>query len=89
MAPGPPQNSVSPVKTVPSAGACRQVLPVLERAYLSLLGELTEKLAAEPDALADEFVLSEFLDRYGMRLGQLANILGQVAPLADAAQEKG
>jgi hypothetical protein len=70
--------------------ACKQALPALERAYLSLVRELTDKLAAEPDALTDEFVLSEFLDRYGMRLGQLGNLLSQLAPLADASGgEKG
>jgi hypothetical protein len=67
--------------------ACKQALPALERAYLSLVRELTDKLTAEPDALTDEFVLSEFLDRYGMRLGQLGNLLSQFAPLADASQE--
>jgi hypothetical protein len=66
-------------------GACKQALPMLERAYLGLIRELTDKLAADPDALSDEFLLSEFLDRYGMRLGQLGNLLGQLAPLADAS----
>ncbi len=71
--------------------ACKQVLPYMERAYLSMIREVTDKLLAEPDMLSDEFVLSEFLDRYGMRLGQLGNLLGQLAPLADAssANEKG
>lgn len=65
--------------------ACKQALPQLERAYLTLIRDLTDKLAADPDALADDFLLSEFLDRYGMRLGQLGNLLTQFAPLADAA----
>jgi hypothetical protein len=69
--------------------ACKQTLPLVERAYLTLIRDLTERLADEPDALADDFSLSEFLDRYGMRLGQLGNVLGQLAPLADASQEKG
>lgn len=71
--------------------ACKQVLPTLERAYLALIRDLTDKLRDEPDALDDEFALSEFLDRYGMRLGQLGNLIGQLAPLADAAtaNEKG
>ncbi len=73
-----------------TGAACRQVIPALERAYLTLVREVTDKLAAEPDALADEFLLSEFLDRYGMRLGQMGNLMSQIAPLADAApQEKG
>lgn len=70
--------------------ACKQVLPHLERAYLSLIRDLTDKLLAEPDSLTDEFLLSEFLDRYGMRLGQLGNLMSQLAPLADATStEKG
>ncbi len=70
--------------------ACKQVLPFLERAYLTVIRDLTDKLLAEPDALTDEFVLSEFLDRYGLRLSQLGNMLSQLAPLADASStEKG
>jgi hypothetical protein len=66
--------------------ACKQALPILERAYLGLVRELTERVnAAEAAELDDEFVLGEFLDRFGIRLGQLGNILSQLAPLADAA----
>jgi hypothetical protein len=66
--------------------ACKQALPVLERTYLGLVRELTERVnAAEAADLDDEFVLGEFLDRFGIRLGQLGNILSQLAPLAEAA----
>jgi hypothetical protein len=66
--------------------ACKQALPTLERAYLGLVRELTERVnASEAAELDDEFVLGEFLDRFGIRLGQLGNILSQLAPLADAA----
>ena len=65
--------------------ACRQVMPAIERAYLTLVREVAEKLAAEPDALADEFSLAEFLDRHGTRLGQMGNLMSQIVPLADAA----
>ena len=65
--------------------ACKQAAPLLERAYLTLLSELTERVnTAEGDELGNEFALGEFLDRFGIRLGQLSNILGQVGPLADA-----
>jgi hypothetical protein len=68
------------------AAACKQALPALERAYLGLIRDLTDRVnGGDPEELDDEFVLGEFLDRYGIRLGQLANILGQIAPLADAA----
>ena len=68
--------------------ACKQAIPALERAYLTLVRELTDKLVADPDALTDEFVLSEFLDRYGMKLGQIGNLMSQLAPLADASGKR-
>lgn len=77
----------------PNIGAaCKQALPVLERAYLGMIRDLTERVnTSDPADWDDEFLLGEFLDRFGIRLGQLANILSQLAPLADAApsEEKG
>ena len=64
---------------------CKLVLPIVERAYLTLIKEMTDRLREEDGGLDDDFALGEFLDRYGMRLNQLATILGQLAPLADAA----
>jgi hypothetical protein len=66
--------------------ACREALPILERAYGGILAALTEELRqGGEDALDSEFALQDFLDRYGMRLGQIGNILNLVAPLAEAA----
>lgn len=66
--------------------ACRQALPLLERAYVTMIHELTEQLRQQgTDALDNDFALSEFLDRYGLRLGQLGTILSLVGPLAEAA----
>jgi hypothetical protein len=68
------------------AVGCKETLPQLERAYLSLITELTDFLHERgPDALDNEFALADMLDRYGMRLGQLGTILSLVGPLADAA----
>jgi hypothetical protein len=64
---------------------CRQLLPSVERTYLNLMRELTEKIKESGGDLDDEFTLGEFLDRYGMRLNQLGTILGQLGTLADAA----
>jgi hypothetical protein len=67
-------------------GACKQSLPALERAFLSLIKDLTTRLKPDdPDDLENEYTLNEFLDKYGIRLGQLATILSQVGPLAEAA----
>jgi hypothetical protein len=61
------------------------VLPILEQTYGRLITDLTEHLAANgDDPLDNDFSLQEFLDRYGMRLGQLGTILNLVAPLAEA-----
>ncbi len=65
--------------------ACKKVLPVVERAYLGMIQELTDKVQESAgDGLDNEFVLAEFLDRYGVRLGQLGVVLGQLGTLADA-----
>ena len=63
----------------------KRVLPTVEKCYLTLLAELTEKLA-EPDVLDNEFAAAELLDRYGQRLGQLGTLLGQLGQLATIAE---
>jgi hypothetical protein len=66
--------------------ACRKVLPHLERAYMALIAELTEHLEEQgEDTTNNEYALSEFLDRYGVRLSQLGAILSLVGPLAEIA----
>jgi hypothetical protein len=68
------------------ASDCKQVLPQVERSYLTMIREMIDRLkAGDADDLENEFALGEFLDRYGIRLGQLGNILGQIGPLAEAA----
>jgi hypothetical protein len=67
------------------AAACKAVLPQVERALLELMQELTERIGDDGEAIDNEFTLGEFLDRYGMKLGQLGTILNLVTPLAEAA----
>jgi hypothetical protein len=70
--------------------ACLKAFPVMERAFLRLLEEMSSRLTDEDaDQIDDEFALSEFLDRYGMRLSQLGNFLNVLGPLADAARHAG
>ncbi len=66
-------------------GDAKRALPSVEKCYLELLAELTEKLT-EPDAMENEFAVAELLDRYGQRLGQLGNLLGQLGQLAALAE---
>jgi hypothetical protein len=65
-------------------GGCKQILPALERTYITVLQEVTERVREIGDDLEDEFVLGEFLDRYGIRVTQLGNIISSISPIADA-----
>jgi len=69
--------------------ACREVLPVLERTYGALVGELAQYIRQQDGSLDNDFTLQEFLDRYGMRLAQLGTLLNLVAPLAEASPSPG
>lgn len=70
------------------AGNCKQAYPLLEKAYVQILSGLVEELSQQGDeALDNEFAVQEFLDRYGMRLGQLSHILSVIGPLAEAANQ--
>jgi hypothetical protein len=65
-------------------GQCKSVLPSVERAFFELLQEVTDRLTGDDAVeLESEFALAEFLDKYGVRLAQLGNILGQVGHLAN------
>ena len=65
-------------------GRCKGVLPAVERAYLELVQEVSDRLTGEDAVeLESEFALAEFLDKYGVRLAQLSNILGLVGHWAN------
>jgi hypothetical protein len=66
--------------------SCRDALPILERAYGALIADLADNLRNN-GSLDNEFALGEFLDRYGMRVGQLGTLLSVVAWLAEAATQ--
>lgn len=68
--------------------SCRDVLPVLEKAYGGLIEDLAGHLRdQETDGLGNEYALQEFLDRYGMRLAQVGTLLNLVGPLAEASAQ--
>jgi hypothetical protein len=69
-------------------GACKKVLPLLERAYIGLIVDLTAHLEEQGEECAgNEFALAELLDRYGVRLNQLGALLSLVGPLAEIAAQ--
>ena len=51
----------------------------------AMLQDLTERVREIGDDLEDDFVMGEFLDRYGIRVSQLGNIISSISPIADAA----
>ncbi|HMC64598.1 MAG TPA: hypothetical protein VKI65_06640 [Gemmataceae bacterium] len=72
------------------AESCKSVLPMLERSFGELVGDLADYLRdSDNAALGNEFTLGEFLDRYGMRVSQLGGILGLVGLIAEAATPRG
>ncbi len=67
---------------------CKQAYPLLEKAYVHILAGMVEEIAQQGDeALDNDFSVQEFLDRYGMRLGQLSHLLSVIGPLAEAANQ--
>ncbi|HTD78746.1 MAG TPA: hypothetical protein VK898_13995 [Chloroflexota bacterium] len=71
------------------ADQCRQAYPLLEKAYVGLLVGMVEEVAQQgEDALDTDFTVQEFLDRYGMRIGQLSHLLSVIGPLAEAAAQE-
>jgi hypothetical protein len=67
------------------AGQCKQGYPVLERAYLGLVSNISQELADQgADGFESDFALQDFLDRHGMRIGQLVQLLSIIGPLSEA-----
>jgi len=63
---------------------CRAALPQIERAYLLLIQEVTERIRESEETLESEFAVSEFLDRYALKLSQLGTLMSQLAPIVEA-----
>jgi hypothetical protein len=66
---------------------CKKAYPMMERAYIQLLANMVEELAQRDDGLENEFAIQEFIDRYGMRIGQLQHLLGIIGPISEAAKQ--
>jgi hypothetical protein len=68
--------------------ACRRVVPALERAFGAMIAALVDELEQQGDeALDSDFSIQDFIDRHGMRLGQMGHIINLIAPLAEAASD--
>jgi len=70
------------------AALCKKAYPLMERAYVYLLVQMVDEIAQQGDeALDGDFAIQEFLDRFGMKVGQLSHLVSIVGPLADAANQ--
>ena len=70
------------------AEQCKKAYPAMERSYVQMLANMVEEVASEDnDSLDSDFAVQEFLDRYGMRVGQMSHLLSIVGPLSEAAQQ--
>lgn len=64
------------------AQACRQAAEVLSRVQTQFLETMTEEINDNEDALEDsDFILNEFVDRFGPRMAHLNGVLQVLAQL--------
>ena len=67
---------------------CKQAYPTLERAYVHMIAAMVQEVSEkDPDDLDNEFTVQDFLDRYGMRLGQLGHMVHVIGSIAEAANQ--
>jgi hypothetical protein len=65
------------------ARGCRRATDTLSRVQTEFLERLTDEVNRDPDALMDgEFMLSEFVDRFGPRLAHLNGVLQVLSQLS-------
>lgn len=69
-------------------GHCREAYPILERVYIHMLSGMVEELTQQgEEGYETDFALQDFLDRYGMRMGQLGHLVHVLGPIAEAAHQ--
>ena len=65
------------------ASACREAAEGLTRVQIEYLDRMTDEINATSDDMVDgEFVLNEFIDRYGSRLAHLNGVIQVLAQLS-------
>jgi hypothetical protein len=67
------------------AAACRQAAETLSKVQIEFLSTITNEVSDNGEVLLDgEFMLSEFVDRFGPRLAHLNGVLQVLAQLSSA-----
>jgi hypothetical protein len=70
------------------ASSCRQAAEALSQVQVEFLSGMTREISENSDALMDgEFMLNEFVDRYGPRLAHLNGVLQILAQLSSAPNQ--
>ena len=65
------------------AGACREAAEALTRVQIEYLDRMTDEINDTSDDMVEgEFVLNEFVDRYGPRLAHLNGVIQVLAQLS-------
>lgn len=68
------------------ADDCREAAEVLSKVQVEYLDRMTEEISdAHEDLVDGEFVLNEFIDRYGPRLAHLNGVIQVLAQLGTTA----
>jgi hypothetical protein len=68
------------------ASACRQAAEALTRVQIEYLDRLTEEINDTSDDMVEgDFLLNEFIDRYGPRLAHLNGVIQVLAQLSSVA----
>jgi hypothetical protein len=69
------------------AEACRRAAEALGRVQIDFLDRLTEEIEESADDMVDgDFLLGEFVDRFGPRLAHINGVLQVLAQLASTAE---
>ena len=72
------------------AKSCRRAAETLSRAQTEFLETLTEEIEDQDEHLLDgEYMLNEFVDRYGPRLAHLNGVLQVLAQLGSGVPSQG
>jgi hypothetical protein len=72
------------------ADSCREAAEALTSVQVEYLERMTEDIKSSgEDLLGGEYVLNEFIDRYGPRLAQLNGVLQVVAQLGSTPSPPG
>lgn len=70
------------------ADGCREAAEVLSKVQVEYLDRMTEEISDTHEDLTDgEFMLNEFIDRYGPRLAHLNGVIQVLAQLGTSSQQ--